>query len=164
MPQFPLTVPFQLHKLINPQSLVDIHMSDSSDATMTGLFVEEENPLGTLGSPQLMEKIDELFARGVGEHVALPQIVVVGDQSSGKSSVLEGLTNLPFPRDSGLCTRFATQISFRRMSETSITVSVIPDKNANEKRKTKLRYWSKRLKNLNPQAFSEIMTEVSRWL
>ena len=38
------------------------------------------------------------------------KLVVVGDQSSGKSSVLEGLTDLPFPRDNGLCTRFATQI------------------------------------------------------
>lgn len=42
------------------------------------------------------------------------KLVVVGDQSSGKSSVLEGSTNLPFPRDSGPCTRFPTQIVFTR--------------------------------------------------
>lgn len=56
----------------------------------------------------LLEKIDGLFACNVGDYVDLPQLVVVGHQSSGKSSVLEGLTGLPFPRDSGLCTRFAT--------------------------------------------------------
>jgi GTPase SAR1 family protein len=67
-----------------------------------------------LADPALLEKIDKLFACNVGEHINLPQLVVVGDQSSGKSSVLEGLTKLKFPRNSGLCTRFATQIIFRR--------------------------------------------------
>lgn len=77
----------------------------------------ESAQLGTtpaLADPALLEKIDKLFACNVGEHINLPQLVVVGDQSSGKSSVLEGLTKLKFPRNSGLCTRFATQIIFRR--------------------------------------------------
>ena len=38
----------------------------------------------SFANPQLLEKIDKLFACNVGEHVALPQLVVVGDQSSGK--------------------------------------------------------------------------------
>ena len=75
-------------------------------------------------------KIDKLFACGVGELVDLPQIVVVGDQSSGKSSVLEGLIKKPLPRDSGLCTRFATQIVFRRAADSHISVSIIPDRDA----------------------------------
>ncbi|KAJ5706514.1 hypothetical protein N7536_002203 [Penicillium majusculum] len=77
----------------------------------------ESAQLGTtpaLADPALLEKIDKLFACNVGEHINLPQLVVVGDQSSGKSSVLEGLTKLKFPRNSGLCTRFATQIIFTR--------------------------------------------------
>lgn len=44
--------------------------------------------------------------------------------------LLEELTGLPFPRDSGLCTRFATQITFRRAAVESITVSIIPAKDA----------------------------------
>ncbi|KAK3300679.1 P-loop containing nucleoside triphosphate hydrolase protein [Chaetomium fimeti] len=76
----------------------------------------------------LLDLIDKLqFAQL--ENVKLPQIVVVGDQSAGKSSVLEAITGTPFPRDSGACTRFATEIRLRRAPEPSITVSVIPDKN-----------------------------------
>ena len=54
-----------------------------------------------LTDPALLDKIDKLFACNVGEYISLPQLVVVGDQSSGKRSVLEGLTQLPFPRDNG---------------------------------------------------------------
>src|ERR1700733_12416270 len=78
-----------------------------------------------MADPILLEKIDKLFASGVGEHIPLPQIVVVGDQSSGKSSVLEGLTGLPFPRDSGLCTRFPTQIVFKRSKILTTEVSIM---------------------------------------
>lgn len=50
---------------------------------------------------------------------------MVGDQSSGKSSVLEGLTGIPFPRDSGLCTRFPTQIVFKRSKDKSVDIGII---------------------------------------
>lgn len=63
------------------------------------------------------------------ENVKLPQIVVVGDQSAGKSSVLEAITGIPFPREAGACTRFATEIRLRRSPESSINVSIIPDRN-----------------------------------
>lgn len=76
----------------------------------------------------LLDLIDKLqFAQL--DNVKLPQIVVVGDQSAGKSSVLEAITGTPFPRDAGACTRFATEIRLRRAPQSSITVSVIPDKN-----------------------------------
>jgi GTPase SAR1 family protein len=77
-------------------------------------MVVKEVESTTLADPELLEKMDQLFACNIGEYVNLPQLVVVGDQSSGKSSVLEGLTKLSFPRNSGLCTRFATQIIFQR--------------------------------------------------
>ena len=114
-----------------------------------------------LASPDLLEKIDKLFACNVGEYVDLPQLVVVGDQSSGKSSVLEALTKLPFPRESGLCTRFATQITFRRSHETQVTVSVIPAQDAGEEHKTACRAWTVNgLRSLDASSFASIMTEV----
>ncbi|OIW34654.1 hypothetical protein CONLIGDRAFT_14754 [Coniochaeta ligniaria NRRL 30616] len=86
----------------------------------------------------LLDLIDKLqFAQL--DNVKLPQIVVVGDQSAGKSSVLEAITGTPFPRDAGACTRFATEIRLRRSPETSIEVSIIPDKARNFKEQEMLR-------------------------
>lgn len=86
----------------------------------------------------LLDLIDKLqFAQL--DNVKLPQIVVVGDQSAGKSSVLEAITGTPFPRDAGACTRFATEIRLRRSPETSIEVSIIPDKARNYKEQHMLR-------------------------
>lgn len=80
---------------------------------------------------------------------------------SGKSSVLEGLTGLPYPRDSGLCTRFATQITFRRTPTKKIAVSIIPAENAPSDYAEKLRAWRKDdLVSLELQTFADILKEV----
>ena len=115
-----------------------------------------------LADPTLLEKIDKLFACNVGEYVDLPQLVVVGDQSSGKSSVLEALTNLPFPRESSLCTRFATQITFRRSPNTTIAATIIPSQDSSEEQQQKAREWKMDdLRELDPTTFASIMKEVS---
>jgi len=72
-----------------------------------------------------LDVIDKLRELGVGDFVALSQLVVVGDQPSGKSSVVEAFLELPFARDSGLCTRFATQINMRKTTYDSITIPII---------------------------------------
>lgn len=71
---------------------------------------------GTLTTPggisdpaliQLVNKLQDVFATvGVNNPIDLPQIVVVGSQSSGKSSVLENIVGRDFlPRGSGIVTR-----------------------------------------------------------
>ncbi|KXH48688.1 vacuolar sorting protein VPS1 [Colletotrichum simmondsii] len=68
-------------------------------------------------STHRLNQIEKLRANGIGDLVDLPQLVVCGDQSAGKSSVLEGITGIPFPRQEGLCTRFPTEIVLRHSSE-----------------------------------------------
>lgn len=48
-----------------------------------------------------IDLIDSLRALGVEQDLALPAIAVIGDQSSGKSSVLEALSGVSLPRGSG---------------------------------------------------------------
>jgi len=62
--------------------------------------------------------VDGLRRDGVVEQgVALPQIAVVGDQSSGKSSVLENITGIPFPKGTGTVTKCATRITIVRSTK-----------------------------------------------
>ncbi|XP_075710742.1 interferon-induced GTP-binding protein Mx1-like [Rhinoderma darwinii] len=52
-----------------------------------------------------IDLIDSLRSLGVEKDLALPAIAVIGDQSSGKSSVLEALSGITLPRGSGIVTR-----------------------------------------------------------
>lgn len=100
------------------QASVEMPHSIESSLDTQGLANEQRG---------LLDLIDKLqFAQL--DNVKLPQIVVVGDQSAGKSSVLEALTGTPFPRDAGACTRFATEIRMRRAKETKLRIHIIPDK------------------------------------
>ncbi|KAG8560708.1 hypothetical protein GDO81_015092, partial [Engystomops pustulosus] len=48
-----------------------------------------------------IDLIDSLRSFGVEKDLALPAIAVIGDQSSGKSSVLEALSGVTLPRGTG---------------------------------------------------------------
>lgn len=66
---------------------------------------------------------------GLDSILSLPQLVVCSNQSAGKSSVLEALTEIPFPRNDNLYTRYATEIDLRRSDIDSLTIKVILDDN-----------------------------------
>lgn len=99
----------------------------------------------------------------VYQHILLMTKWLISNfNDSGKSSVLEGLTNLPFPRDHGLCTRFATQITFRRAREKSMAISLIPSNDASPDHAEKLRAWKKDdFDLLEGSKFSETIKEAS---
>ncbi|CAG9974930.1 unnamed protein product [Clonostachys byssicola] len=80
--------------------------------------------LNTKEARELHETINSLRAYGVDRIVNLPQIIVVGDQSSGKSSVLEALCHVRFPVKDGLCTRFATELVLQPAAATNVKATV----------------------------------------
>lgn len=86
--------------------------------------------LNLLGRPvqRLVQLIKELEQLGVEtRNLPLPKIVVVGDQSAGKSSLIEGISGIKVPRSGGTCTRCPLQITLYSSEEDapwSCTVSL----------------------------------------
>ena len=76
---------------------------------------------------QSLDDIDKLRSHDISDLVALPQLVVCGDQSSGKSFVLETISGIPFPTKDNLCTRFATEVVLRRTLDEQVSVTITPD-------------------------------------
>ncbi|XP_059184557.1 interferon-induced GTP-binding protein Mx-like [Centropristis striata] len=64
-----------------------------------------------------IDLIDSLRSLGVEKDLALPAIAVIGDQSSGKSSVLEALSGVALPRGSGIVTRCPLELKMKRNKE-----------------------------------------------
>lgn len=65
----------------------------------------------------VINKLHNIFQRcGLADPIDLPQIVVVGSQSSGKSSVLEAIVGFDFlPRGSGVVTRSPILIQLNKL-------------------------------------------------
>ncbi|KAH9875345.1 hypothetical protein J1614_004837 [Plenodomus biglobosus] len=97
--------------------------------------------LQTADERKVMDIVDKLRRAGLSGIVELPQLVVCGDQSSGKSSVLEAITEIPFPRKENLCTRFATESTSR--------ITINPDKVRPQSEKAKLQSFSKAINNFS---------------
>ncbi|XP_009779141.1 dynamin-related protein 4C-like [Nicotiana tabacum] len=70
----------------------------------------------------LLDCVDKLRHLNImQEGIQLPTIVVVGDQSSGKSSVLESLAGISLPRGQGICTR--VPLIMRLQNDSNITTT-----------------------------------------
>lgn len=82
--------------------------------------------LNSAEQTELLNVVDELRANGLSDFTSLPQLIVCGDQSSGKSSVLQAISGLVFPSKDNLCTRFATEVILRRASTKGLSVSIVP--------------------------------------
>ncbi|KAL1988938.1 hypothetical protein VTN96DRAFT_6927 [Rasamsonia emersonii] len=143
------------------------HNSSIKDtsATMTKEKVELSAIIGIRSQEhiRILDAIDRMRDLGVNEDLSIPQIVVVGDQSSGKSSTLQAITQLPLAVDSELCTRFATQIVLRRTPESSVKVSIIPASSADEATKKHLQSFSRSFTEdeFDGHAFTKVVNEAA---
>jgi GTP-binding protein EngB required for normal cell division len=72
----------------------------------------------------LLDIIDKLRSKGISRYVDLPEIIVCGEQSAGKSSVLEAISGMSFPTKDNLCTRFVTELVLRPDETPGVRVSI----------------------------------------
>lgn len=109
----------------------------------------------------LLDIIDSLRSQGVSHYVDLPEIIVCGDQSAGKSSVLEALSGVSFPTKDGLCTRFATELILRRGRVPTTKISITPGENRFGEDSDRLQSWQPRA-SINEEGLEVVTDEAKR--
>jgi hypothetical protein len=85
------------------------------------------NALAELASPEvrsLYNLLESLRPLKLATTIRYPQIVMVGDRSSGKSSVLEAITQVQFTVGDNSRTKFVTEFVLCRNDTTDIKVSI----------------------------------------
>ncbi|OOF98716.1 hypothetical protein ASPCADRAFT_204471 [Aspergillus carbonarius ITEM 5010] len=117
-------------------------------------------------SSEQLAFIDELQALGLSGTINLPELVVVGDQSTGKSSVLQAITEVSFPVKAGTCTRFPTQISFRQTSaakDLPIKATIVPGRQSenDEALLARIKDFTIEKKELTPDVMQEIIDKAT---
>jgi hypothetical protein len=84
------------------------------------------------GQERLLDAIDNLRSLELGKDIDLPQLIVVGEQNSGKSSALEGISQVRFHVDHKVCSRFPMDLIPRRSHLTSVNVEITPRQSREE--------------------------------
>ncbi|RXN06213.1 interferon-induced GTP-binding Mx3-like protein [Labeo rohita] len=97
----------QTHR--DPEDLKSTFSESQTHGAFHSHFTDSVQPL--------IELIDSLRFIGIDEDIDLPSIAVVGDQSSGKSSVLEALSGVALPRGSGIITRCPLELKLRKLKK-----------------------------------------------
>ncbi|OAL40381.1 hypothetical protein AYO20_00117 [Fonsecaea nubica] len=125
-------------------------------------FTDRVKSLQSQEERRLFDLVDKLKDLDVNRELQLPQLVVCGSQSSGKSSVLEAISGLSFPRGEFTCTKFVTELRFRPGNVESINIEIVPDTGRNPDDQARLqnaRFKSRRLAELG-----QIIKEAEKWL
>lgn len=106
----------------------------------------------------VFDALKELSGLKAASKIEIPQLIVVGDQSTGKSSVLEAIGRFHFPVAARACTQFPTKLILRRSSEEHISVSIQPAASRNEADRERLESFREQLSN--PEEFPALVDRV----
>ena len=66
---------------------------------------------------ELIDRFREMFSSEHNRKLRLPQIIVVGDQSSGKSSILEAISGIKLPKGVNTVTRCPIVMQMRKSED-----------------------------------------------
>ncbi|GAA5927851.1 uncharacterized protein JCM15063_006013 [Sporobolomyces koalae] len=66
---------------------------------------------------ELITLMDRMRSAGVATEIDLPRIAIAGNQSAGKSSLVEAISGIKVPRDSGTCTRCPFEVRLQHSDD-----------------------------------------------
>ncbi|OSC98818.1 hypothetical protein PYCCODRAFT_1417176 [Trametes coccinea BRFM310] len=111
-------MPVESTLLPTPSSCSDSGSMISTLTAPESIYSQEQAELGGIGlsDPEhasgrrrMLDVANELHLTGVQVDIDLPVIAVIGQQSAGKSSLIESISGITLPRASGTCTRSPTE-------------------------------------------------------
>jgi GTPase SAR1 family protein len=73
---------------------------------------------------RIRDFVDYLHEHNIEEYVKLPQIAVMGDTSSGKSSLLSAISNIELPSSHTLTTRCPTRLHMSKSKDASYSAKI----------------------------------------
>jgi GTP-binding protein EngB required for normal cell division len=96
------------------------HDSVKDDDSVDAISLEDDRHHGGIGlcNPdselsqrrrEMLDLVNRMHSTGIHFDIDLPQIAVIGSQSTGKSSLIESISGIKLPRASGTCTRCPTE-------------------------------------------------------
>ncbi|TGO69801.1 hypothetical protein BELL_0755g00020 [Botrytis elliptica] len=118
------------HHFDNRYSPNSYYLADNNPRSKSATIdMENGDGIKRIGelAQKLIDHINEMRKFEL-EHVAsLPKLILVGDQSAGKSSLMCALAGIHVPRDKGCCTRCPANIITTPSIDWSCTISLVQD-------------------------------------
>jgi hypothetical protein len=92
---------------VRPRIKLPSEQEEELPTQQTKSFVSTHRSFALFGQQlkTINDALGKLQTLGIQHVTQLPELVLVGDQSSGKSSLMSALANLNLPRSTGICTR-----------------------------------------------------------
>ncbi|PHH76933.1 hypothetical protein CDD80_1107 [Ophiocordyceps camponoti-rufipedis] len=91
----------------------------------------------------LLDMVDEFRAQGIDRYVALPEIIVAGEDYAGKAAILEAIAGVSGLAEDEQSTRFAIELILRPTPHTRIRASILPDRNRGPDKQELLRLFDR---------------------
>ncbi|RDL37144.1 uncharacterized protein BP5553_04577 [Venustampulla echinocandica] len=116
----------------------------------------------------MMEELRRIGLKDIDTH--LPELVLVGDQSAGKSSLMSAIAEINLPKGDSMCTRCPTNIKTSDAATWSCEVSLHESYNYDpvKRPRAKFPHWAEREEGMLVRSFKAIqekseLEEVLRW-